>query len=123
MTSPPPAGFALSVVSLAAGVKLLALRGELDYGDASRVREALDGQVAAEGTRGLIVDLSDLDFIDSGGIQALVLAARAADARAIAFVIVSPTTNVARIFEIVRLGDVVAVEETVEAATLRIDGG
>jgi anti-anti-sigma factor len=121
MTSLPQEGFTLSVASFAGGVKLLALRGELDYGDASRVREALLAELAADGVRAFVVDLSDLEFIDSSGIQELVGAAKAAKARGTAFLVASPNANVARIFEIVRIGDVVDVEASVEAAVMRID--
>jgi anti-sigma B factor antagonist len=55
----------------------IALRGELDIAGSSDVRAALLGLVDA-GHANLVVDLSDLDLIDSTGISALVAARRAA---------------------------------------------
>jgi anti-sigma B factor antagonist len=51
------------------------LRGELDVDTASRVKEALE---QAEQTRSpwIVVDMTELAFIDSTGIQALLMADR-----------------------------------------------
>ena len=55
----------------------IALRGELDIAGSPGVRAALLELVAA-GHINLVVDLSELDLIDSTGISALVAARRAA---------------------------------------------
>ena len=53
------------------------LRGELDIDGAGRVNEAL-ARADQDGTTWILVDLSELQFIDSTGIQSLLLAQRSA---------------------------------------------
>src|SRR5258708_6856416 len=50
--------------------EIVALAGELDMANAPIVAETLDG--LADTARPVIVDLSELDFIDSSGIHAIV---------------------------------------------------
>jgi anti-sigma B factor antagonist len=50
---------------------VVALEGELEIARVEDVREALD-QAAGEGSGGLVVDLSDISFIDSSGLGAVV---------------------------------------------------
>jgi anti-sigma B factor antagonist len=54
---------------------MLALRGELDMRCVRRLREALD-RLVGERTGGVIVDLSEVSFIDSLSIAAIVAARR-----------------------------------------------
>jgi anti-anti-sigma factor len=56
------------------------LRGEIDFQSAQVVREAIHS-AAPEGDDPLVLDLTDLKYIDSSGISALVSAARQARAR------------------------------------------
>ncbi len=45
-----------------------ALRGELDHHAAGSVREKIDGAVVSNDTKELILDFSDVGFMDSSGI-------------------------------------------------------
>jgi serine/threonine-protein kinase RsbW len=58
----------------------LRLRGDLDFQNAKAVRETLHS-AAREADDPLVLDMSDLRYIDSSGISALVSAARQAQAR------------------------------------------
>ena len=51
--------------------QVIALAGELDLDGAQRVREALQRAEAAEVHR-IVLDLRDLDFIDSNGVRLIV---------------------------------------------------
>ena len=55
----------------------ITLRGELDIDGADRVNEAL-ARADQDETTWILVDLSELQFIDSTGIQSLLLAQRSA---------------------------------------------
>lgn len=85
------------------------LSGELDMGSADgfirSVMASLDSQ------RELVLDATELDFIDSTGIRALLDVARVV--RPIPVVVRSPRANVAKVFEIVNI----------EALGIRIDPG
>lgn len=73
--------------------------GELDMAAAPRVSDALAAR-AAKRYRAVVVDLTDLDFIDSSGIRILCRAAEAARRRGVTFTLVEPSRKVARTLEI-----------------------
>jgi anti-anti-sigma factor len=114
--------FEIDVSSAEGGVKLIALRGELDFDDAPRLGRVL-GELRAEGEQKLVIDISELTFIDSSGISVLVKAAKAAAAEDAAFVVAAPTPNVQRVFDIVNLSELVVVEPGLESALGRVGRG
>ncbi len=57
------------------GVRLIAVRGELDLDTAPRLDEALESAFAADGPA-LLIDLSECEFIDSTGIALMVRASQ-----------------------------------------------
>ena len=78
MTALDPSDFAIRDANIG-GARGLALSGALDVTTATRFTEALE--MAVWGTQGaFVVDLTDLDFLDSTGLHAL-LRARAVLAR------------------------------------------
>jgi anti-sigma B factor antagonist len=83
-------------------IAVVALKGELDLG----VLEVLDEALAErpDDATGVVVDLSDLAFVDSAGIQALVAARDALEeaGQRSAFVVV-PGSNVERILQMTGL--------------------
>lgn len=44
------------------------LRGEIDHHCASAIRNAIDGEIFSRKPRGLIIDMSNVDFMDSSGL-------------------------------------------------------
>ena len=119
MTEPPAGLFEIDVSSAEGDVKVVALRGELDFDEAPRLARALD-ELRADGECDLVVDLSELTFIDSSGISVLVGAAKAAAAEGGTVVLVAPTPHVRRVFDIVNLSEIVAIEPGLERGLLRI---
>lgn len=82
---------------------LIKVAGEVDVSNASELRDAIDAklpEVAGE----LVVDISDVPYIDSTGIGVLVGAAhRASDAGA-SLVVARPQRNVARVLGLLGVG-------------------
>ena len=106
---PPVAG-----VRTVDGAVVVSLVGELDLYNAHVVRERLAAATNDGGER-LVVDLSDVTFIDSTGLGVLVEArSRLANRRA--FVVVAPGVEARRALEISGLDRHFAVRETLEAA-------
>ena len=67
------------------GVATVVVAGELDLGAGEVVAEAIGLAVTATGTNAVIVDLSELEFVDSSGISVLLKGRREADRTGIAY--------------------------------------
>jgi anti-sigma B factor antagonist len=91
------------------------LRGDLDVTQAARVAVELSAIATRE--RAVIVDLADLDFLDSSGLAALVLARRHARDSGGDLLLAAPQRQVLRFLSVTRLIDVLAVQASVEDAT------
>jgi anti-anti-sigma factor len=87
----------------------LALRvhGELDISSAERLVDAYEKDL--EGVTAVTVDLSDLDFIDSSGIRAVLTVKRRCDAAGQRMVLISGREEVDRVIRMVRLDDSIEV--------------
>ncbi len=90
--------FSLEIVTNG-GVCVVALRGELDVANSERVQREL---IAANGSV-VVVDLSELTFIDSSGLTALVHAHDQITGSGRAFELRGASGSVQRVFEITGL--------------------
>ena len=98
------------------GIPVVSLSGELDIMQSSSLMQRLMG---AAGNRdlGLVVDLSEVSYIDSAGVNVLFEVAEALRQRQLAFAVVVPEGNlVDRVVTLVDLGSVARVHRSVEAA-------
>jgi anti-anti-sigma factor len=77
---------------------VVSVRGEVDIATAPMLSQLLHS--ALESHEQLVLDLSEVSFIDSTGIGVLVAAARAADADGGGFTIREPSRNVLRVLEL-----------------------
>lgn len=100
---------------------VVALAGELDATNHSQLRQTLEAELAAKPQR-LIVDLSDLLFMDSSALMVLLHANRALirDGGALAFA--CPQGSVARVLELTQAGQLVPICGTVEQAVDGLSG-
>jgi anti-anti-sigma factor len=96
------------------GLCVVALAGAMDTTHASELR-ALDGRLGPDPCQ-LIVELSHVTFMDSGGVSQLVTLANAFRAAGGGITLAAPTAPVSRMFEGVNLSEFTPVEETLEAA-------
>jgi anti-sigma B factor antagonist len=96
------------------GRAVVALRGELDVADAASVARALIA-VAARAPA-LIVELAGLEFIDSSGLAALVLARKQARQAGGDLLLAAPQDQVLRVLAVTRLAGVFSVHASVEQA-------
>ena len=99
---------------------VLAISGDLDVSCVAELRQALETLVA-ERSGGLVVDLSEVSFIDSLSIASMVAARRRlGDERRMAVVAQHP--YVLLIFEAGGLDSVVPLFETIEQAVAHVRG-
>jgi anti-anti-sigma factor len=102
-----PAPFEATAAQLDDGVRVVAVRGELDLGTASDLEGPLEEAIAAKDAS-VLIDLSDCEFIDSTGIALIVRAwqrlDRAADGDGSGRVVIcSDNEQVRRVLEITGL--------------------
>jgi len=95
--------------------ELVALAGELDCQTSPQLAEALTE--ASDGGRPVVVDLTELHFIDSSGLH--VLMSGADDGKRI---LVCPHGNVHRVLEIVRADRALPVFDELDAALDGVSG-
>jgi anti-sigma B factor antagonist len=113
--------FTISVADPDDGPVVVSLAGEMDIASAPELARALEALGGANATA-VVIDLSALTFIDSSGISVLATAARDARARGGELVVAAPEGDVRRVFEIVRLAEIVPLEDSLSAALRRLDG-
>ena len=92
------------------GGEVVTLVGELDMAHASTLAETLDA--LADSERPVIVDLSELTFIDSSGIHAIVRPRPQEGA----VVLVCPPGNIQRVLNVTKIDRVLPVYESLDAA-------
>lgn len=112
--------FEIETRALGDGLHILSIRGELDLDTAPKLERELESLESTE-VAGLLVDLSQCDFIDSTGVALLVKAWKRLDLVAEAggrgrVVLCSPTAQVKRVLEITGLGSSISVHSSREAA-------
>jgi anti-anti-sigma factor len=108
MSQPSAASFERRDVS---GNRTLFVGGEIDLDNAHELRDQLRCAMR-ESHSPTVVDLSGVEFMDSSGINALIDAHRNAPEFGSNLVIVAPSTACRRVFEMLRLGDVIDIRDT-----------
>jgi anti-sigma B factor antagonist len=88
------------------GLVVAQLTGELDLDRSDDVRDSLAAAAAIPGCRYLRVDVSELGFIDSYGLGALVSARNSAAAKGVTLTLAEPSPPVRKAIEVTGLGDV-----------------
>lgn len=96
-------------VQTQAGQMLFVLHGELDLGNESQLHDVAMAQLAAHEPTTLRLDLADISFLDSSGINALLDIRKYASERGIDMEIVAVSHRVARILTIVGLAEAFGV--------------
>lgn len=79
------------------------LAGELDHGEAARVRAEVDARIAESGARRLIFDLSQLQFMDSSGIGLIIGRYKRMSRRGGTVAVSGSNARIDRIFEMAGL--------------------
>jgi anti-anti-sigma factor len=98
------------------GQVTVSLKGELDLSSVGKVEEEL-ARVEADGPAVLVLDLSQLSFLDSTGLRAVVTADERARTNGRRLVIVRGPDPVQRVFAITRLEDRLEMVDDAQAAT------
>jgi anti-sigma B factor antagonist len=97
------------------GTVVVSVHGDLDLHSADALGDRLVG-VAEQGASVVIVDLSDVEFVDSQGLGALLRGTRRLGGDSRRFRLVVPEPHVRRVFEITSLDRFFGLDETREQA-------
>jgi anti-sigma B factor antagonist len=97
-------------------VKVIKLRGRLNLGDAvDRLRETLDDLMASDDTR-IVLDLSEVPWIDSSGVGLLVKILTSARRRGGAIKLLNPSKFTVQTLKMISLLDLFEIFEDQQAA-------
>ena len=99
------APLAYTTALTSAGDALISLTGELDLSGAGPLEEEFARLVAADSIARIVLDLRELDFMDSSGLRMVALAERRLRAEGRALVIVRGREAVQRVFAITRMDE------------------
>ena len=97
------------------GIELVLVEGEVDIATASRLISVLNSSVA-EAIKAVVVDLSQVGFMDSTGLALLINANRRLSVRRKGFAVVCPPGPLWRVFEITDMVDTLHVCPDPESA-------
>lgn len=86
------------------------VEGEVDVSNAGELREKLD-QALATDAKTIVVDLSQVPYIDSTGIGVLVGTAHRAKDKGAEAIVSKPQYNVARVLKLLGVGEELHVSE------------
>jgi len=93
----------------------VAIVGEIDMANAPEVKRAIEA--SRDGTERVVVDLSEVTFLDSSALNALVHSQRDLAELEIAFRVVSPADQAVRkVFDITHLTEPLSVVESIDVA-------
>jgi anti-sigma B factor antagonist len=111
--------FELSSESHGARTHVIHVKGEIHVATAKEFAQRLDDAIAHEASQ-IVLDLTEVEFIDSTGLTVLLNGLRSITLRGgrLALAISNPT--VLRLFEITRLDTTFDIEPTLQAALQRV---
>ncbi|MEV6285374.1 STAS domain-containing protein [Kribbella sp. NPDC051770] len=95
---------------------LVRLSGDVDAESAPALTETLRAVLTTIGTKPLVLDLTEVEFMDSSGLGVLIGAHQQAAVQGGALILANPHPRVAKVLRITKLHKVFTVTETVEEA-------
>ena len=109
-------------ISRAGSADVFDVRGELDAASALGLAGPLT-DIANDGDGAVVLDLSELSFMDSTGMSVLLNARRRLTRQGRQLLVVCPSGPVMRLFELTSLIDTLRVHPSKDAALASLDGG
>ena len=109
-------------VASANGVVVATLSGEIDLSNAAEITRTVVGRVPNEAV-GLVIDLSDVAYLDSAGVRMLAELERRLGWRSQAFRVVAPEgSRTRKVLSIAGLDGLLVLETSVESASANLKG-
>jgi anti-anti-sigma factor len=105
------------------GVRVVRVVGEVDMSHEEELRAELRSAVTS-GERGVVVDLTECEFIDSTGIRALLLSREAQDPDdgAVTLSVAAASEQIIRILTVMGIDKAIPIRPTVDDASAALSG-
>lgn len=113
-------GLNLKVEEPGKGVALVSATGEVDLNSSPQLRQAMAPQIKKK-MRGLIIDLSQVSYMDSSGIATLVEAMQGCKKVGMALRLAAPSPAVSEVFKMAHLEKVFEICPSREAALKELE--
>ncbi|NLI57732.1 MAG: anti-sigma F factor antagonist [Clostridium sp.] len=101
---------------------IVSLAGELDHHSAEYVRQKIDNELMKSSNRDVILDFSDVSFMDSSGIGVVIGRYKNIQKLNGKLIIINLNNQVRRIFEMSGLLKIIPVYDNVEDAIKNVKG-
>ena len=111
--------FRTAVASLTGGLALVSVWGELDLYTAERLRDRI-GEAGALGADTVLVDLSEVSFVDSTSLAVLVQETKRLEGRGHSLVLVTNDPRTRRVVEVSGLNRVLRTFATLQDALIEL---
>ena len=95
---------------------IVRLSGEIDIGTTASLRHVVQELLETD-AESVVLDLSDVRFMDSSGVGVLVAAHRRAKARGVALTLRHPSTIVANVLKLTGVDQLIPIERAVSGAS------
>ena len=115
-----PPEFAITEQASHAGHHVIAARGEIDLFTAPELKQVLTEAIES-GQHRLVIDLSDVSFLDSTALGVLIGAVKRLRSRGGALAIVNTEASIAKTFEITGLDQIFTIRPTRDEAVEALD--
>ena len=96
---------------------VVVLAGELDTSTVGQLYEEL-AELTREGVRHLVIDVAELDFVDSTGLSAIIAAHKRVEASGGELIVLDPSRDMRRLFEITGIDNYLNIRPSEAASTL-----
>ena len=106
-------------VSCTDGILTASLCGELDHHGAVAVRTLIECEIQRQNPQKTVLDLTDLDFMDSSGLGLIMGRYALMQKLGGDFIISNPSDRVQRIFELSGLGRIIKIEKSKEKEAVK----
>ena len=95
---------------------VVCMAGELDHHTSESARESLDNLIEDNSIKNMVVDLSELKFMDSSGIGVFIGRYKILSERAGKMVVFGLNNHISKIWEISGLYKIIAIYESLDAS-------
>lgn len=90
---------------------VISLAGDLDPATAPMLEEAIEAAMEDASVKQIVLDLSQLSFVDSSGLRVFVTTRESLGSRGGELILRRPTANTRRLLDITGLGEVIDIQD------------